>query len=240
MIPYVHHVALALCAVLLLACAGDAGPVAVTRDSAADAALPAFAYSTAEPTEEEMAEMPAEFQSAPSIFSASTDVDFIPGAGVYAQASMSYFATDAEQEVTLVLRKDDRAVYSKTAKEVQEDFLPALRSMYTMVSFAVSAACGHTADGQTAHRAWHKFIVGGWRYLSWGRNERPSGGTASQSACVEPPPSTDEEGDGGGGSAYETGCESCQQWFWYEDGEIVDEWWECTPVDISLCEGLAS
>lgn len=34
-------------------------------------------------------------------------------------------------------------------------------------------------------------------------------------------------GGGGGGSGGE--CVVCQEWFMYEDGEIVDHWWDCAP-----------
>jgi hypothetical protein len=43
-------------------------------------------------------------------------------------------------------------------------------------------------------------------------------------------------GSGGGGGDPGEDCERCQQWFWYIDGEIIDEWWECTPVDPSSCQ----
>lgn len=35
------------------------------------------------------------------------------------------------------------------------------------------------------------------------------------------------EGGGSGSGSYEGGLCYCQQWFWYEDGVPVDEWWEC-------------
>lgn len=42
---------------------------------------------------------------------------------------------------------------------------------------------------------------------------------------------SDPGGPGGGGGGEEPGgCQGqviCQQWFWYENGVIVDEWWEC-------------
>ena len=182
--------------------------------------------------------MPAAFLTAPSILNTRTAVGFVDGSGVWAEGSMDYFATDAEQEVTLVLRSDDREVYRKSRKEAREDWLPASRSFHTMVSFGVSADCGHSADGETAHRAWHKFLIGGWKFLSWGHQIAGSGGDAAQSPCAAPPP--ESSGSGGGGGEYDTGCESCQQWFWYEDGQIVDEWWECTPIDPIWCEGLAT
>ena len=222
----------ALCALSFLACAGESDPIA-PQDTAA-AFAPAPSLSTMEPSDAELAGMPSEFLTGPSIFNARTTVAFTPDPGVYAEAAMDYFATDAEQEVTLVLREGDRAIYSKTARSVAEDWLPAWRPLHTMVSFPVSAACGSSADGSSAHRAWHKFIVGSWKYFSWGRQETPSGGAAAQGSCSS-------AGSGGGGDGpYETGCQSCQQWFWYEYGQIVDEWWECTPIDASFCEGLAT
>jgi hypothetical protein len=36
----------------------------------------------------------------------------------------------------------------------------------------------------------------------------------------------------------EGGCRLCQQWFWVENGQIVDEWWECEPIDPSYCGGM--
>jgi hypothetical protein len=70
----------------------------------------------------------------------------------------------------------------------------------------------------------------------------------SQPACEPPPPPCDAMGPGGcdpddggggggggGGGDYEEECYRCQQWFWYEDGQITDEWWECTEIDPSYC-----
>lgn len=236
MISRIRSTTRALCALPFLACAGESGPSAPQADTAAF--VPGPSLSTLQPSESELAEMPSEFHTAPSIFNARTVVAFTDDPGVYAEASMDYYATDAEQDVTLALRHDDREVYSKTARDVREDWLPAWRSLHTMVSFSVSATCGNSADGDTAHRAWHKFIVGSWKYFSWGRHETPSRGTAAQPQCAtSPPPGS---GGSGGDDPYDTGCESCQQWFWYEYGQIVDEWWECTPIDASYCEGLAT
>ncbi|HUF26455.1 MAG TPA: hypothetical protein VMM18_05665 [Gemmatimonadaceae bacterium] len=46
-------------------------------------------------------------------------------------------------------------------------------------------------------------------------------------------------GDGDGGYQDEITCWACQQWFWYENGQIVEEWWECHEVETWRC-GLAS
>lgn len=222
----------------LLACATDESPTAPPADAIDVAAAPSL--SLMEPSAEELAQMPSAFLIAPSIFNARTVVGFSPE-GVWAQGMMDYFATNAEQEVTLTLRRDDRTIYSQTANGLQDDFFPANRSLTTAVSFGVSANCGNTAEGETAHGVWHKFLVSGWKLFSWGEFRIPSNKTASQPICEVPPPPTESGGGGGGGGdSYDTGCESCQQWFWYEYGQIVDEWWECTPTDGYRCEGLAS
>jgi len=42
----------------------------------------------------------------------------------------------------------------------------------------------------------------------------------------------------GGIDPSEGDCELCQQWFWYEDGVIIDDWWECEPIDSGYCDGM--
>jgi hypothetical protein len=229
MFPHLRHAARIGCALSLLACAGEKSPTAPPADPIGTVVPSLSSYSTA-PTAEDFAEMPAEFQTAPSIISARTIVGFIDPEGVYAQGIMTYFATDAEQDVTLVLRDADSEVMRMTRRGSQEAFFPAMRSLRTNVSFGVNGSCGHRADGFSAHRAWHKFIVGGWKFLSWGNHQKASGGQAAQPAC--PPPSS----GGGGNGDYDTGCQACQQWFLYEDGQRVDEWWECTEVDVERCD----
>jgi hypothetical protein len=57
--------------------------------------------------------------------------------------------------------------------------------------------------------------------VAWGPFILWSGGLAQTGA-----PDVSAPCDGGGGGWCE-GTIVCQQWFWYENGEIVDEWWEC-------------
>ena len=223
------------CAISLIACADGSSPTALTHESA-DAPAPAVISLMMAPTPEELAEMPSEFAIAPSIISARTEVGFAEGDGAYAQGVMEYFATNAEQDVTLAVRKDGSEIARKTTRGVNDDFFPARRSLRTNVAIPLSGSCGHFADGQSAHRAWHKFLVMGWKLFSWGQDERPSQGDEEQVACPPPPP----ERDSGGEDPYESGCQSCQQWFWYEDGQIVDEWWECTPTDSWRCDNRAT
>ena len=236
MFTYLRHAARICCALPLVACDSDRSPTEPSADPAAPTTPSLTTYAMA-PTSEELAALPAEFQALPSIISARTVVGFIDPEGVYAQGIMTYFATDAEQDVTLVLRNGAGEITRMTRRGGQEDFFPATRSLWTNVSFGVSRSCGHFADGHTAHRAWHKFIVGGWKFLSWGNHQVPSGDQDEQPACPEPAPPS---GPGRGGGDYESGCQSCQQWFWYEYGQIVDEWWECAPVEADRCDYRAT
>src|SRR5687768_13085687 len=108
------------CALSIVACGGEQGPTAPSpAPTAVTPSLTAYAMA---PTEEELAAMPAEFQSAASIISARTIVGFIEPEGAYAQGTMTYFATDAEQDVTLVLRTVDREITRMTMRGAQESF----------------------------------------------------------------------------------------------------------------------
>ena len=222
-----------VCATSMLACASDNDPTAPPETS--ESLLPLRPMlMTEEPTVEEMAEMPAEFQENPTLLEYRTTVAFVEPDGVYAQGYMRYFATDATQQVSLTLRFDDRTVASTSVTGVRENFLPAERTLVTTAPLGVNGSCGHYADGHSSHRVWHKFLISGWKFFSWGTFQDGSYDQAEQPAC----PSS---GTGGGGDQpYDTDCYSCQQWFWYEDGQILDEWWECTPIDARFCEGLAT
>lgn len=61
--------------------------------------------------------------------------------------------------------------------------------------------------------------------------------SASVTVVVPEPGYGGGPGGGGGGGGEEEECERCQQWFWYQNGEIIDEWWECTEVDPRWCSG---
>jgi len=240
MFPYLRLAARIGCALSMLACDREQSPTAPSADPTASTPPSLTTYAMA-PTEAELAQMPADFRFPPSIISARTIVGFVDPEGVFAQGTMTYFGTDAEQDVSLVLRTVDREITKTTMRGTQEHFLPALRSMWTNVTLGVGGWCGHLADGHTSHRAFHKFIVGGWKFLSWGNHQKPSNDGQAQPACPEPPPPSEtQSGAGRGGGDYESGCQSCQQWFWYDYGQIVDEWWECTPVEADRCDYRAT
>ena len=240
MLSYLRHATRLGCALAVLACSDDRSPTTPAIDSTESMIAGPVSLSMMAPTDEELAEMPVEFRTASAILDAKTFPGFAEGRGAYAQGYMEYFATDAEQDVTVILRKGDREIGRRTARGQQEDLLPWVRTLWTNVTLPFSESCGHEADGMTEHRAHHKFIVKDWKWFAWGHATVPSENQAKQQPCPEPPPqdpSSDGRTGAGAGDEYESDCYSCQQWFWYDYGQIVDEWWECTPIDSYLCTG---
>ena len=228
----------AACAIVLSACADTADPVAPRAEGPASTVALSVDGTGPEPTPEELAEMPSEFATAPSILSASTSVGFEPDQGrAYAMGYMTYLASDASQDVVLDLRFQNDHIATRQVHGEQSDFLPWFRALVTPAHLGVSGTCGHLADGTTNHRAWHKFIVGGWKFLSWGNDAKPSSDSEEQPGCPPPPPPP-PSGGGGGDDEYDSGCELCQEWLYFIDGELVDVWWECQPIDDYWCDGL--
>ena len=230
-----RHVARIACALSVLACAKEHSPTAPAIDTTGDLTLVASSYEEMEPTPEELAAMPIEFQKHPTILTMKTEVGFSKGDGAWAQGVMDYLASDAEQEVELVVLLADREIARKPAKGVASSFWPDHRSLITTVAIPLAAACGHRADGRTQHRAWQKFLVTGWKLFSWGMNEGPSNGDAWQGDCPPTPPPPSGDPGGGRDDPYDGGCEACQQWFFYMNGWLVEEWWECMEVEGYRC-----
>jgi hypothetical protein len=168
-------------------------------------------------------ELPPEFYESPTISRYYTEAGF---AWDYAfvRASMTYFANRATQSVTMDLRHGNTLILQRSAFSGQSHFLPATRQLSTYTSAPVSGECGHTVLGAGQHNAHHEFLFKtGW--LAWGHVSRSSNGDGKQPNC--------DTSNSGGGSAGDEECEICQQWFWVEDGVIVDEWWECYTASCS-------
>ena len=227
------------CAMVLSACADSTDPTAPRAESPNDVPALSLEGSGPAPTPEELAEMPSEFATEPSINVYSTDVGFSSQEGrAFAHGYMSYLASDASQDVTLDLRFENDPIGSSNAYGEQSNWLPWVRTLATTAYIGVSGDCGHLADGRTNHKAWHKFLVGGWKFMSWGNEARSSADSREQPACPPPPPPPTGTPGGGGDDEYDTGCEFCQEWLYFMDGELVDIWWECQPIDDGYCDGL--
>ena len=171
--------------------------------------------------------MPSEFSTGPSLLNTGITVGFVDGDGAYAEAYMTYLGTNAEQDATLTVKLGTTEVGKRTGRSTRHDFFPAERDLFTMISLPFTASCGHLAIGAGAHKTWHSFVVGGWKFMTWGEQSGPSSGSASQPPCAPP-----TRGSGGGGDdSYDGGCELCQQWFYFYGNGEFSEWWECTPLE---------
>ncbi len=227
------------CATILLACADSTDPAAPSAARLLDEAPhPVFESEGTEPSPEELAAMPPEFQANPTLLGYSTDVALTDGRA-RASASMRYFATNAKQEVELKLRYENREIAVATGYGEDSHFLPFMRTLSTAAALGVSGACGHLADATSVHTAWHQFIAGGWKFFSWGTTARSSFDDDRQTPCEPPPPPpppTAPPADPDEPEVYEPVCEFCQQWLEYTSwGLLVAAWWECQPVDMSFC-----
>jgi hypothetical protein len=228
------------CGLLLSACADTTDLTAPSAVASSDAPRLSVEGGGSAPSAEELAQMPSEFAASPTILDYWTNVGFLPAEGrAYGRGFMSYFATNAEQNVALSLQFEHRTIASTEALGENSDWLPANRMLFTTAYLGVSGACGHLAGGTSNHKAWHQFIGGGWKFFSWGTAGRSSGDSAEQPACEPPPPLPPPPSSGGGNSddEYEGGCELCQQWFYVINYQIVDEWWECNSIPDYYCEG---
>ena len=240
----IRHISCLMGAVLLTACS-DGVPSAPLDSAVGTPAMKILPGSS--PTPEELATLPSEFSILPYITRRWTVVGFIPHEKrAFGQSFMEYWATDGRQDLKLDLRFENGPPISKHAQTARSDLVPATRTLWTTTHLGVMGECGHIADGTGTHAVWHKAIVSGWNLFRWGDNTETSNGSAFQPDC--PPPPQDGEVDNGdgsgdgaspGGGEYQAECEMCQQWFYYIAGVIVDEWWECTPIDGSYC-GLAA
>jgi hypothetical protein len=228
-----------VCAVVVLACADAADPVAPSLPAELDVTPLHVEIGSSEPSIEDLEQMPLEFRGNPTLLDYWTDVGFIPAESrSYAQGYMKYFATNATQDVKLDLRFENRGIATRTAYGEEANIFPNVRSLWTTALLGVSGSCGHLADGATIHRAWHQFIAGGWKFFSWGTAAGTSGDAAEQTGCEPPPPPTQRTGNAGNDpEVYQLVCEYCQQWLEYNlFGDLIDVWWECERVDISYCE----
>ena len=232
------------CGMVLLACADTTDPTAPSAvDSAGDPQLFVEGGGSA-PSPEELAEMPSEFAMSPTILDYWTNVGFLPAESrTYGRGFMSYFATNAEQEVDLSLRFENNKVAETVAYGENSDWLPANRMLFTTAYLGVNGACGHLADATTNHKARHQFIGGGWKFFSWGNTGRSSADSAEQPECAPPPPPPPPSGGGNPNEGddpdeYDGPCYSCQLWYRRVGDVIVVTWWECRSIESILCEDV--
>jgi hypothetical protein len=141
-------------------------------------------------------EVPPEFDRAPSIYSAVTDVGFDLGV-VYAQGVMRAWANRMRQTTTLNALFDGDPLTTISGTEESSTWLPSDRGLITSVAVGVERDCGHSGVGQTQHSAWHQFPLTNGEWFRWGEQARSTDASSRQTGCQVDDP--DEDGEDGGG-----------------------------------------
>ena len=143
----------------------------------------------------------------PSTISAHwTDAGFT-SSNAYVQTYMHYYATDATESATMVLRYNGAILISPPpATSLQSDYVPVSRDLFASTSIGIYNACGFAVDGYGVHTA--KQVFGG---STWGTTTVSDQHGAAQAACA-PGGGGGDGGDGGGGgggdSYFVTQCTS--------------------------------
>ena len=135
-----------------------------------------------EPTPEQLAAMPPEFQQTTDILEYWLDVGFI-SEQAYGSAYMKYLGNYAAITLPLALLKNNTEVASTTGFAEQTSYLPAVRTLTAVASLGLSGSCGHTVNGSAIFKAHSQFILNK-SWLVWGGVGRSAHNTKSQPACT--------------------------------------------------------
>jgi hypothetical protein len=166
--------ALAIASVGIAGC-HDMLPVSPVPTTAQDPSLSTY------PTEEQLAELPPEFRTAPSILGYWTKTGFV-GSQAWARAWMQYWANYAKVSVELSLLYNNAHVTTTTGYSEQASVLPAVRELEAFTSLGVSGSCGHTVNATGIFYVHHQAPVGkGW--FVFGEEKRSESASAAQPPC---------------------------------------------------------
>ncbi|MDP9200689.1 MAG: hypothetical protein M3P26_01985 [Gemmatimonadota bacterium] len=129
-----------------------------------------------------------------------TDAGFVDSTNAYGMAYMKYWATNADQTVTMGLRYNNSSVGSNTSRDAADDLVPWSRELRSVTSMGINARCGFLVDATGTHSVGMKFIASGAQgWLEWGKSTVSDTHSAAQAACTT---NTGGGGTGGGGGGY--------------------------------------
>lgn len=155
-----------------------------TRLPTAPTPLTAPALSASRyPTEEEYAEMPAEFRQAPGIIHFWVDAGFVSNRA-YGAAGMEYLANYAEVFVETTLLRDNQEITRTTGTEEHSFYLPATREISTSASVGVNGSCGHMVNVRGHGKIRNQFPLSKTGWFEWGHSGRSGHTSKSQPECT--------------------------------------------------------
>jgi hypothetical protein len=124
-------------------------------------------------------EIPAEYQAAPLIFSATAEAGFLnDNTNAYATAWMRFFGNEARQTVRLTVRKAGAELAANSATSSDSHLVPYTGELASSAVVSIVDKCGLTAEANSEHYAAVKY-----KDLNVGDVTQSHYGQASQTAC---------------------------------------------------------
>ena len=134
-----------------------------------------------EPTPDQLAAMPPEFQQTAQIIEHWLDVGFI-GDEAYGYAYLKYLGNYASITLPLTLLRNGAEVSNTTGFSEQTSFLPAIRTLNAVASLGTFADCGHMVNGSAIYKVHNQFFLNK-SWLVWGTVGNSDHSSKSQPAC---------------------------------------------------------
>lgn len=145
----------------------------------------------------------------------------------YGAGRTDFWGNTATQRLELRVLRDNAVIATSPVQAKSFGQLSPVRGwVKDTVGLPTQATCGLQAVAFADGTA--EFRVLGQNLSAWvglGTQIDNASAMAWLPDCLPPTP----------GNGYEEDCEFCQQWFQYEDGMIVDEWWDCSPISSNVC-----
>jgi hypothetical protein len=171
------------------------------------------------------ADAPPEFQAA-TWLDVSADAGWVSPTIAYGEGILTYFASNAELDVSLVVRNPQGTVVgSNSARATDSHFLPASRSLNRTTNVYVSQTCGLVAQATANGVAYDALITSTQQYLSWGKKSESATDGAPQGAC---PVTTQPTGSG----TYPSPTGPMTYPYIYEISTVKPAQWQCTVYNM--------
>jgi hypothetical protein len=114
-----------------------------------------------------------------------TDAGFTGSTSAWAEAYMKYWATNADQTVSMSLRYKGSPVGSNSSHDANDDLFPGSRELRTDTGMGTISSCGFLSDATGTHSVGMKFLASGAQgWLEWGKSTVSDYHSASQPACT--------------------------------------------------------
>ena len=141
-----------------------------------------------------------------------TDANFTDTTSAWGEAYMKYWATNADQTVSMGLRYNNATIGNNSSHDANDDLIPWSRELRTDTGMGIAGSCGFAIDATGTHSVGMKFLASGAQgWLEWGKSTVSDYHSAGQRTC-----STTTSGGGGSLGTTLTGYVVCYYWIYYD------------------------